>query len=146
MQPLYARGPWRASTSDRKRRSCGRPLPSEKQLEPQHGVSGITGQHALLELERESPRGRGRQASVVEPLVSAARHHIDNDLATMLDLIRSTELKLRFRWHLPDDSSNEFALSATTNSLNRSDIWHLSRPTSLWQLTSVVLRRSQVDG
>jgi len=85
---------------------AGGPLPSEKDLEAQYGVSRITVRRALIELEREGLviRSRGRQARVIEPLVSVTRTHIDDDLARLLDLVRGTEAKvLGFRWRLPDE-------------------------------------------
>ncbi|MDR3463098.1 MAG: GntR family transcriptional regulator [Beijerinckiaceae bacterium] len=88
------------------RLAAGAVLPSEKELEAEHGVSRITVRRALVELEREGlvVRGRGRQARVVEPLISAARAHIDDDLAAMLDLVRGTESTvLAFKWQLPDE-------------------------------------------
>jgi GntR family transcriptional regulator len=92
------------------RLAAGALLPSEKELEAEHGVSRITVRRALVELEHEGlvVRGRGRQARVVEPLVSAVRTHIDDDLATMLDLVRGTEAKvLDFRWLLPDEAARD---------------------------------------
>jgi len=80
-------------------------LPSEKDLEAAHGVSRITVRRALEELEREGlvVRGRGRQARVVEPLISAIRTEIEDDLASMLELVRGTEAEvLAFKWLLPD--------------------------------------------
>ena len=85
----------------------GSTLPSEKELETEHGVSRITVRRALVELEQEGlvVRSRGRPARVVEPLVSAVRGNIDDDLATLLDLVRGTESKvLEFRWLLPDEA------------------------------------------
>jgi len=87
------------------RLAAGAVLPSEKELEAEHGVSRITVRRALVELEQEGlvVRSRGRQARVVEPLVSAAHAHIDDDLAATLDLTRGTESNvLVFRWHMPD--------------------------------------------
>ncbi len=85
----------------------GAPLPSEKDLETEHGVSRITVRRALDELEREGLilRGRGRQARVVEPLVSVARTEIEDDLADMLQLVRGTQPRvLSFGWTLPDQT------------------------------------------
>lgn len=88
------------------RLATGALLPSEKDLEATHGVSRITIRRALDELEREGliTRGRGRQARVVEPLVSRIRTEIDEDLAAMLDLVRGTEAKvLADGWRLVDE-------------------------------------------
>ncbi len=85
--------------------SAGAVLPSEKELEAVHGVSRITVRRALEELEREGlvVRGRGRQARVVEPMVSAVRTEIEDDLAAMLELVRGTEARvLVFKWRMPD--------------------------------------------
>lgn len=84
---------------------AGVPLPSEKELQIAHGVSRITVRRALEELEREGliVRGRGRQARVVEPMVSAVRTEIEDDLAAMLELVRGTQARvLAFKWQLPD--------------------------------------------
>jgi len=88
------------------RLAAGSVLPSEKELEAKHGVSRITVRRALAELEHEGlvARSRGRQARVIEPLISAVSTHIDDDLAAMLNLVRGTEAKvLNFRWQMPDD-------------------------------------------
>lgn len=88
------------------RLGTGAALPSEKDLEAEHGVSRITVRRALEELEREGlvVRGRGRQARVVEPLVSAARTEIEDDLAAILELVRGTQARvLSFKWRLPDE-------------------------------------------
>jgi len=84
---------------------AGMLLPSEKELQALHGVSRITVRRALDELEREGLviRSRGRQARVVEPLVSAARTEIEDDLAAILELVRGTQARvLAFKWRLPD--------------------------------------------
>ena len=85
--------------------AAGAALPSEKELEAAHGVSRITVRRALEELEREGLvlRGRGRQARVVEPLISAARTEIEDDLASLLELVRGTQARvLVFKWRMPD--------------------------------------------
>jgi GntR family transcriptional regulator len=106
--PLYARVQTAIRDAIRQGRlSPGAPLPSEKDLEVEHGVSRITVRRALEELEREGLilRGRGRQARVVEPLVSVARTEIEDDLADMLQLVRGTEPRvLSFAWKLPDET------------------------------------------
>ena len=107
--PLYAKVHAALRQAIRSGRlAAGAVLPSEKELEAEHGVSRITVRRALVELEQEGlvVRGRGRQARVVERLVSAVRADIDDDLASMLDLVRGTEAKvLGFRWHLPDEEA-----------------------------------------
>ena len=88
------------------RLASGQALPSEKELEQTHGVSRITVRRALEELEREGlvVRSRGRPARVAERLVSVARTQIDEDLTTMLDLVRGTDPEvLCFKWRLPDE-------------------------------------------
>src|SRR5690349_17846457 len=104
--PLYARvqSALRAAIRSGELRA-GAVLPSEKELETVHGVSRITVRRALEELEREGlvVRGRGRQARVVQPLVSAVRTQIEDDLAGMLELVRGTEARiLSFKWYIPD--------------------------------------------
>ena len=87
---------------------AGTVLPSEKELEAEHGVSRITVRRALEELEREGlvVRGRGRQARVTDTLVSAARTEIEDDFASMLDLVRGTQSRVvRFKWRLPDEAT-----------------------------------------
>ncbi len=84
---------------------AGAALPSEKELEAAHGVSRITVRRALDELQREGLvlRGRGRQARVMEPMVSVVRTEIKDDLAAMLELVRGTTPRvLVFKWRLPD--------------------------------------------
>jgi GntR family transcriptional regulator len=104
--PLYAKVQSALRTAIRSGAlGAGAVLPSEKELEAAHGVSRITIRRALEELEREGlvVRGRGRQARVVEPMVSAIRTEIEDDLATMLELVRGTEARvLTFKWRLPD--------------------------------------------
>ncbi len=106
-QPLYAKVQSTLRAAIRSGAlSAGANLPSEKDLEAVHGVSRITVRRALEELEREGlvVRGRGRQARVVEPLVSAVYTAIEDDLAAMLELVRGTEARvLAFKWRLPDD-------------------------------------------
>ncbi len=83
----------------------GAVLPSEKDLEAAHRVSRITVRRALEELEREGlvVRGRGRQARVVEPMMSVARTEIEDDLAGLLELVRGTEARvLLFKWRLAE--------------------------------------------
>ena len=85
--------------------AAGSALPSEKELEDAHGVSRITVRRALDGLEREGLvlRRRGRQARVVEPLVSVVRTEIEGDLARTLELVRGTQAKvLCFKWRLAD--------------------------------------------
>ena len=87
--------------------AAGSTLPSEKELEDAHGVSRITVRRALEGLEREGLvlRGRGRQARVVEPLVSVVRTEIEGDLARTLELVRGTQAKvLCFKWQLADEA------------------------------------------
>src|ERR1043166_3629049 len=107
--PLYARVPAALRQAIRSGRlAAGAVLPTEKELEAEHGVSRITVRRALVELEREGlvVRGRGRQARVVEPLVSAVRANHDDDLAWILSLVRGTEARVRgFRWQLPDEEA-----------------------------------------
>lgn len=89
------------------RLAAGSVLPSEKELEAAHGVSRITVRRALDELEREGLvlRGRGRQARVVEPLVSVVRAEIEDDLARTLELVRGTQAQvLCFKWRLADEA------------------------------------------
>ena len=104
--PLYAKVQSALRTAIRSGQlGAGAVLPSEKELEVTHGVSRITVRRALEELEREGlvVRGRGRQARVVEPMVSAVRTEIEDDLSAMLELVRGTEARvLVFRWHFPD--------------------------------------------
>ncbi|SJZ38304.1 GntR family transcriptional regulator [Enhydrobacter aerosaccus] len=104
--PLYSRVHAAIREAIREGRlAAGALLPSEKELEAAHGVSRITVRRALDELEREGliTRGRGRQAKVVEPLVSRIRTEIEEDLAAMLDLVRGTEAKvLSASWRLVD--------------------------------------------
>ena len=86
---------------------AGAILPSEKELEAAHGVSRITVRRALEELEREGLvlRSRGRPARVVEPLVSAVRTEIEDDLAALLELVRGTQARvLVFKWRMPDEA------------------------------------------
>ena len=107
--PLYARVHAALRQAIRSGRlAAGSVLPSEKELEAEHGVSRITVRRALVELEQEGlvVRGRGRQARVVETLVSVARTHIEDDLAAMLDLVRGTEAKvIGYSWQLPDEAA-----------------------------------------
>jgi GntR family transcriptional regulator len=106
-EPLYAQVKTTIREAIRNGRLApGSLLPSEKELEVEHGVSRITVRRALEELEREGlvMRGQGRQARVVEPLVSAVRTEIDDDLATILDLVRGMKAKvLGFNWRLVDE-------------------------------------------
>ena len=105
--PLYAR----VQTAIRDaiqdgRLVAGSVLPSEKDLEVEHGVSRITVRRALEELQREGlvVRGQGRQARVAEPLVSIARAKIEDDLAAILDLVRGTDSEvISFDWKLVDE-------------------------------------------
>ena len=105
-EPLYAKV--QSALRDAIRRGelgAGAALPSEKELEAAHGVSRITVRRALEELEREGlvVRGRGRQARVVELLVSTVRTQIEDDLTGLLELVRGTEARvLLFKWRLPD--------------------------------------------
>jgi GntR family transcriptional regulator len=105
--PLYARVQTAIRDAIRNGRlAAGSVLPSEKELEVEYGVSRITVRRALEELEREGlvMRGQGRVARVVEPLVSAVRTEIEDDLAAILDLVRGTEAKvLCFNWRLVDE-------------------------------------------
>jgi GntR family transcriptional regulator len=106
LAPLYSRVHAAIRDAIREGRlAAGALLPSEKELEAAHGVSRITVRRALDELEREGliTRGRGRQARVVEPLVSRIRTEIEEDLALLLDLVRGTEAKvLAASWRLVD--------------------------------------------
>lgn len=114
----------------------GAPLPSEKELEVQHGVSRITVRRALEELEREHLilRGRGRQARVADLLMSVARTAIEDDVASILELVRGTEARLlKFLWQFPDEKvrallevaeGEPVLLVERVRSLNGSPIMH----------------------
>ncbi len=80
-------------------------LPSERDMEVQHGVSRITVRRALDELAREGllERSRGRLARVLPSLTAAVRTRIEDDLASSLQLGRGMEAEvLSYRWRLPD--------------------------------------------
>lgn len=122
----------------------GQILPSEKELEAEHGVSRITVRRALEELEREGlvQRGRGRLARVSDTLVSAVRTKIEDDLAAMLEIGRGTEATLlNFKWRLPDQetmqrletSDNEPVLEVTRlRSVNGHPILHTIALVPAW--------------
>lgn len=82
----------------------GSPLPSEKELEDEHGVSRITIRRALEELEREGliERGRGRQARVAPLLTAAVNTRIEEELASILQIGRGMEAEvLSYGWRMP---------------------------------------------
>jgi len=107
-EPLYVRVKQNLRNAiESGRFPAGSALPSEKQLETEHGVSRITVRRALEELEREGlvERGRGRQARVCEMLTSAIRTRMEDDLASILQLGRGmTAEVVSYAWRIPDSA------------------------------------------
>lgn len=108
-RPLYARVRQSLREAIQSGRlPSGAPLPSEKELEAEHGVSRITVRRALDELEREGliERGRGRQARVAALVTAAVRTRIGDELASILQIGRGMAPEvLSYGWRLPDAST-----------------------------------------
>ena len=104
--PLYARLQNKLRDDIRTGRlPGGAALPSERDMEVQHGVSRITVRRALDELAREGllDRSHGRVTRVVQPLTATVRTRIEDDLASSLQLGRGMEARvLSYAWYQPD--------------------------------------------